>query len=393
MRVRLLGLRLLAAILTLLWGAAAALVLVGYRPGGPIDLLVGCAAALTIPVAAVAIRWPPLARGGIAFPAIAWIGIGSALVLAPSVAGLAGTVAARGPRTLLPSLEAGYPWLIALVGTACFSGLGVARRRLEPAARRRERLRLGGAYALAATLVVGGAFTAAAAGNDLALAGRVTADSRFGPVDGPAAPPPCDGPLAAGPAAVVGLAVEGRVDGRSIGSGRLSGIRVGDDLRWTARVETIRRLGAAGEARVDGRSWVLDGAGRWLPIDEPADENDLDARAVRVALAPEERIAAEDRGVSVVEGARARHCRIAIDGPTFADAFPEVGWFLAPGAELAAWRGELDYWVFLDGQLGRLSGSIGGAAVDAGLRGIAAELAVTLDAYDRDLPLTVAAPR
>lgn len=304
MRVRLLGLRLLATTLTLLWGVAAALVLVGYRPGGPIDLLVGGAAALTIPVAAVGLRWPPLARGDVAAPAIAWIGIGSVLLLVPSVAGLAGTVAARGPRTLLPSLEAGYPWLLALLGTACFSGIGLAQRRLGAAARRRDRLRLGGAYALAAALVVGGAFTASAAGNDLALAGRVTADSRFGPVAGPAAPPPCDGPLAAG-----------------------------------------------------------------------------------------ERIAAEDRGVSVVEGARARHCRVAIDGPTFADAFPEVGWFLAPGSDLSTWRGELDYWVFLDGQLGRLSGSVGGAAVDAGLRGIRAELAVALDAYDRDLTLVVVAPR
>lgn len=393
MRVRLLGLRLLATTLTLLWGIAAALVLVGYRPGGPIDLLVGGAAALTIPVAAVGLRWPPLARGDVAAPAIAWIGIGSVLLLVPSVAGLAGTVAARGPRTLLPSLEAGYPWLLALLGTACFSGIGLAQRRLGAAARRRDRLRLGGAYALAAALVVGGAFTASAAGNDLALAGRVTADSRFGPVAGPAAPPPCDGPLAAGPAAVVALTVEGRVDGRSIGTGRLSGVRAGDDLRWTARVETIRRLGGAGEARVDGRSWVLDARGRWLPVDEPADENDLDARAVRVALAAGERIAAEDRGVSVVEGARARHCRVAIDGPTFADAFPEVGWFLAPGSDLSTWRGELDYWVFLDGQLGRLSGSVGGAAVDAGLRGIRAELAVALDAYDRDLTLVVVAPR
>lgn len=52
MRVRLLGPRLLATILTLLWGTAAALVLVGYRPGGSIDLLVGVAAALTIHVAA-----------------------------------------------------------------------------------------------------------------------------------------------------------------------------------------------------------------------------------------------------------------------------------------------------------------------------------------------------
>ena len=35
--------RLLAASLTALWAATSLLVLVGYRPGGPADLLVGVA--------------------------------------------------------------------------------------------------------------------------------------------------------------------------------------------------------------------------------------------------------------------------------------------------------------------------------------------------------------
>ena len=50
MRVRTFELRLLAAVLTTLWTIAAGLVLLGYRPGGPIDLLVGLVAASPIPI-------------------------------------------------------------------------------------------------------------------------------------------------------------------------------------------------------------------------------------------------------------------------------------------------------------------------------------------------------
>ena len=46
-----------------------------------------------------------------------------------------------------------------------------------------------------------------------------------------------------------------------------------------------------------------------------------------------------------IEGARATHCRIAIDGPTFRRAFPAVAWLVGDD-ELGRWRGELDYWVF-----------------------------------------------
>src|SRR5207244_4325268 len=43
MRVRSFELRLIGAALTVLWTLAAGLVLLGYRPGGPIDLAVGVA--------------------------------------------------------------------------------------------------------------------------------------------------------------------------------------------------------------------------------------------------------------------------------------------------------------------------------------------------------------
>ncbi len=67
---------------------------------------------------------------------------------------------------------------------------------------------------------------------------------------------------------------------------------------------------------------------------------------------------AEDLGVELVEGARARHCRTAVDGPTALDTFLPLRW-LAGGQlltvthPLTEWRGTLDWWVFTDGQLGQ----------------------------------------
>ena len=47
----------------------------------------------------------------------------------------------RGAQTLLPSVEAAYPWVLALLGTSLFAGFGIARRVLGEAAMRRRRLR------------------------------------------------------------------------------------------------------------------------------------------------------------------------------------------------------------------------------------------------------------
>ena len=87
----------------------------------------------------------------------------------------------------------------------------------------------------------------------------------------------------------------------------------------------------------------------------------VDLQALEVALTPGYRATAEDHGVEVIEGARARRCRIAIDGATFRDAFPQIAW-LVGDADLHRWRGQLDYWVFLDGQLGQVAGSANGEA-------------------------------
>jgi hypothetical protein len=163
------GLRLLAAGLTALWTLAAAIVLLGYRPGGPIDGIVGLTAALPIAVSLLGLLWPPAARGDRAFAAVTWLGLGAALLLVPSIGGVLNQLLARGPQTLLPSWEAVYPWILALVATSLFGGLGVARRMLTGASMRRRRIQLGVLVALLATTVTGSMFAAAAIANELAL--------------------------------------------------------------------------------------------------------------------------------------------------------------------------------------------------------------------------------
>src|SRR5918997_4396648 len=89
-RVRTFELRLIAVVLSVGWTLTAALVLLGYRPGGPLDLVVGLAAALPIPIALAGVIWPPGARGGTAFAALVWFGLVTVLVLIPAIAGILG---------------------------------------------------------------------------------------------------------------------------------------------------------------------------------------------------------------------------------------------------------------------------------------------------------------
>ena len=139
MRVRTFELRLIAFALAVCWAVAAAIVLIAYRPGGPIDVAVGAAALLPAVIAIAGVRWPPVARGNRAFAAMLWLAAGSLLVLVPSIADVIGQLGGRGVQTLLPSVEAAYPWVLGLMGTCLFTGFGMARRRLGEAAMRRRR--------------------------------------------------------------------------------------------------------------------------------------------------------------------------------------------------------------------------------------------------------------
>jgi hypothetical protein len=382
-RVRTFELRLIAFVLALCWVIAASLVLFAYRPGGPIDIAVGVAALLPAVVALAGVRWPPVARGDRAFAAMVWLAAGSLLVLVPSIAGVTSQLGARGVQTLLPSVEAGYPWVLGLIGTCLFSGFGIARRRLGEAAMRQRRLVRGLTLATVLAVATGSVFAAVAMGNELALRDRVAASSRFGPTGIDREPPICDGPMGIGPTARLGIHFDGTLDGRAMGTIELAGERDRSDVRWLAYVATGRELGLHGAAVIGPDVWMRQPFSGWRrsTADEIGDAA-MDLTVFREALSPEARTAAESRGVGVIEGARARQCRIFIDGPTFRAAFPQVTWLLGD-ASLAHWRGQLDYWVFLDGQIGRIVVSVNGDAVDIQTGALQATVRVELTATDR----------
>jgi hypothetical protein len=391
-RVRTFELRLIAFVLAACWVVAAGLVLIGYRPGGPIDVAVGLAALLPAVVALAGVRWPPVARGDRAFAAMIWLAAGSLLVLVPSIADVTSQLGARGVQTLLPSVEAAYPWILGLIGTCLFTGFGIARRRLGEAAMRRRRLVRG--LSLASLLAASSAmvFAAVALGNELALRDRVAASSRFGPTDIDREPPICDGEMGIGPTARLGVHLEGFLDGRAMGSVELAGERDKADVRWLAYVATGRELGLHGVAIIGPDTWIRQPFSGWRrsTASEVGDAA-LDLTAFREALTSEARAAAESRGVGVIEGARSRQCRIAIDGPTFRAAFPQTAWLLGD-ADLAHWRGQLDYWVFLDGQIGRIVGSVNGDAADIQEGALQSTVRVELTAIDRGSEIQVTPP-
>lgn len=362
MRVRRFELRLIAIALVVCWSVAAGLVLLAYRPGGPFDLIVGLLAMTPVAIALAGVIWPPVARGVHAFPAMVGLGVLALLCLVPSILGVLTQLLQFGSRTLLPSFEAAYPWLVALLATSLFSGFGIARRLQGGTAVRRRRLMAGTAIAVVATLVASVSFAAVAVANDVALRDTPAEASRFGPTTGDEQPPLCDAPLVVGPSARLAMHLDATVDLRPIGSVDLSGLRVADDFRWLAYVASDRQLGQYGSARIGDRAWLVSPGHDWQRADPAQTSGEsVDEQALAVALSPAYRATAEDRGIEVIEGARARRCRIAVDGATFANAFPEATWLVGT-ADLHRWRGQLDYWIFADGELGQVAGSANGEA-------------------------------
>jgi hypothetical protein len=391
-RVRTFELRLIALALAASWTLAAGLVLLAYHPGGPIDVLVGLASGLPILIALAGFVWPPVARGDRTFSALVWLGLVALLVIVPSIVGLLSQLLARGPQTLVPSFEAAYPWFLALLGTSLFSGLGVARRLLGGDALRRRRLARGILIGLAATVLVGSIVSAVALGNELALRDRPVETSRFGPTDPYVEPPTCDKAVGIGQTALVQISIEGDVDGRPLGSVEVEGVRSSQDFRWLAYVATNERLGQFGAIVVGSSAWSLEPGSGWRPVDRAAVGRDsLDVPVGDAALRSGSRVAAEMLGISYFEGARARHCRIAIDGRTFRVAFPQASYLIAD-ADVSRWRGELDYWMFTDGELGRASVVINGDAVGLAVAGLQAHIRATLIATERDAPHAVSPP-
>jgi hypothetical protein len=392
MRVRKFELRLVGAALVAGWVVAAGLVLVAYRPGGPLDVLVGLTMTVPIAIAITGFAWPPVTRGSGAFAGMVWLGIAALLCLIPSIAGVIEQIQALGSQTLLPSFEAAYPWLLALAATSLFSGLGIARRLRGAAELRRRRFVDGALIAVALTLLSASLFTGAAVANEFAVRDTLPTSSRFGPIDPEGEPPLCDAALQPAQEARVTTSLAATVDLRPIGSIDLSGWRDSGDFRWTAYVATDRRLGQAGAARIGGDAWFEEPGGNWGRV-KPVDVEDqsIDLQVLSTALRFGNRATAEDRGVEVIEGARARRCRVAVDGATFEAAFPQIHW-LVGDADLHRWRGQLDYWVFLDGQLGQVVGDAGGDAAGLGPDAIVGDVSAHMTATERDRDTVIYPP-
>ena len=395
MRVRRLGLRLLGLALVGAWALAAALVLLAYRPGGPLDVVVGITMLLPLGIAVAGVIWPPLARREVTHALIVALALGTLLVLLPSIGLVLNQLEAFGSQTLMPSLEAAYPWLLALIGTSLFTGFGQARRLLGGAARH-QRLRVGVAIAAALTLVAGTAFGGAAIANELSLRDTVRPGigSRFGPTDlgDNAIPPPCDGVFAAGSTSRLAARFIGSIDGRQSGTVDLVGQRAGPDFRWLAYVATNSQLGQYGEARRGDAAWLRTPDGGWVrALHTTVQGSTLDLQTTAVALTDGARAAAEDHGIEVIERAPARRCRVSVDGPTFRSSFPQVGW-LVGDADLGRWRGQLDYWIFLDGTLGQVAGYVNGEAVGLAAEAIQGRVDVLLTATYRGRPVVIYPP-
>ena len=383
MRVRRFELRLIAIALVVCWSVAAGLVLLAYRPGGPFDVIVGLTAMSPIAIALAGAIWAPVTRGDNAFRIMVSLGVVALLCLVPSIAGVVTQLLTYGSRTLLPSAEAAYPWLVALLATSLFTGFGIAGRIGGATALRRHRFLGGAAIAILLTALSGTAFAAVAVSNDVALRDAPIDASRFGPTSGDGEPPLCDGPLAAGPSARLDMHLDATVDLRPFGTVDLAGRRVADDFRWLAYVASSRQLGQYGSARVAEAAWITAPGTGWRGVAAArVDDDSVDLQALRMALTDGYRATAEDHGIEVIEGARARRCRIAVDGVTFADAFPQIS-YLVGDADLHRWRGQLDYWIFLDGELGQVAGSVNGEAFDIVPDALLGTIDVRLTATER----------
>ena len=156
-------------------------------------------------VAALAVRYPPLAVGDRSSVVMGWLGVLACLVLIPVLFGAFEAQTSGDASLTVPSPEAMYAGTAALVLTCLFAGLGIARRLVGESADRQRRLIVGTTLAMALTLATGSLLGGAILVNGLALEAAAPPSSIYGPVGTATTPPLCEGALTAGAYAVVDI--------------------------------------------------------------------------------------------------------------------------------------------------------------------------------------------
>jgi hypothetical protein len=404
--------RLLALILTALWAAVAISIASAYRPGGPIDVVVALACFVPVVIADAGIVWPATGLSRRHRTVLVWIWITAVVFVIPVLYGVASGLVGDGPQSLVPSFEESYAAALALLAMAFFSTVGLVHRRraVQPLQRHESTLTAGLAVLL--TVVVGIAFVFVAVVNDQSLRREEPASSRFGPTDPNVEPPFCDEPIALGRNARILIEAKSSLDNVDRGTALLEGQRSGRDETWGGSWEGPDGNGEAAYVRLGALAWFTDkgddpGAPGTTWDRVPADpfgmlgarRLTMDGPPHSVANAPRGSIVAEDLGLDIIEGARARHCRTFIDGPRALDTFLPLRWLLADGSvasgeAISRWRGEMDWWVFSDGELGLAAVEVSGsrAETDWDAEGTRVVLEARLEASDRDTPVDLSAP-
>lgn len=404
--------RILAVILTLVWAGVAIVVASAYRPGGPVDIVVALACFAPVLVADAGVVWPPLARTHRGRVALVWIWVVAILLAIPVFYGIAVNLASSGPRSLVPSIEAAYGGALALATMTFFSMVGLIhlRRRVRVFERRATWLSAGLTVVL--SIALGSALLFVALVNDQMLREQEPSSSRFGPTDQDVVPPFCDVPLRLGRFADVTIDAVSKAGGIERGQARLQGRRDGNDEAWGGSWSGPDGAGQQAYLRIGSDAWLnVDGDDPDAPgsswQDVPPDpfgmvgarSLTMDGPPHAIAAVPRGDIVAEDLGLEVIEGARSRHCRTFMDGPAALHTFLPLRWLLAndsfvPDDAIERWRGEMDWWVFADGELGMASVEVSGSrsATSWGSGEVLAVLEARLEATERDVQIEVAAP-
>ena len=302
------------------------LVLLAYRPGGPLDVLVGL--TMLVPIAHRR-RGPRLAAGDPRRPARSRDGLAghrraaaasSRRSAASSSSSRRSARRPRCPRSRRPTRGSSRsPRRACSAGSASPGGCAGA------AALRRRRFVDGALIGLALTVLSASLFAGAAVANELAVRDTVPAVVALRP----------DRPDRR--AAAVRRPARGRADGPARRDARRRGRPPPDRLgrpRGVARrrrlpLDRVRRDRPASSGRPAPRgsarrAWVAGARRPWATAGARGGRSPrrVDLQVLPTALDRGNRATAEDRGVEVIEGARARHCRVAVDGDDVRGGLP-----------------------------------------------------------------------